>query len=100
MDKISNELKELLEKVKEKYILPEDKPFVIINKAKELVACNLLIEQMEYLGAPKEDMLRVLSYMAVMADAEKNRLDWPKAYEDYDIDSLIEIYVGGDKSEN
>ena len=85
---------EIREKMVEQYSLePEQELDTSINMAKEMIACQLLSEEIENQGGSNEDALKVLCYMVVLVNMEKCRLDWAKAYEELEIDRLVEKYV-------
>lgn len=84
---------QLEQQLKEKYALKKDEPAVIFNKPKEMLECTLLIEQMEESGASHDELMQVLSYMVVVINADKNRLSWLRAYQDFKIDDLVEKYM-------
>lgn len=92
MDKIAQIKAEVAEKEKQ-YILPENVEVESINKEKEMIGCTLLVEIMEENGASEEELKTVLTYCTIVADADKLRLDWRKAYEDLGIDNFCEKYI-------
>ena len=83
--------KQLSEEVRDIYKI--DEPIEPLNKKKEMIAMQLLIEEMESQNAPEEDLLDILRYMVVVVDAEKHNLDWLRAYQDCKIDDYIDKYV-------
>lgn len=87
-------LERLLEQLVKKYSLAPDEKFdASLNLAKEMIACQLLIEEIESRNDQSDDAIRVLSYMMVVTNAEKYSLNWMKAYEDLAIDEIVEKYV-------
>ena len=89
---------QILEKLVDKYSLEPEQEFNnSLHVAKEMLACQLLIEEIEGSIESQEDTgddaFKVLSYMTVVANARKLRLDWMKAYEDFGIDKIVEKYV-------
>ena len=76
-----------------KYKMKPHEPYVVFNEKKEMVQCELLMEAMEAFGAPDEELKNLLSYMIVVDDADKERLNWLGAYNDFEIDSYIEKYL-------
>lgn len=81
-------------KMVEAYSLePEQELDNSINIPKEMIACQLLSEEIENQGGSNEDSLKVLCYMVVLVNMKRHRLDWEKAYEELGIDQLIEKYV-------
>jgi hypothetical protein len=99
MDKKQKEIMDqLLKKLVDKYSLEPEKEFDnSLHVAREMLACQLLIEEIEESieaqEDTKDDAFKVLSYMTVVANARKLRLDWMKAYEDFGINQLVEKYV-------
>ena len=87
-------VKKLFESVHEEYKLPEGAQYNdSLNKKMELVSCQLLMEVIEEAGGDENDMIDILRYIAVVIDAEKERLDWERAYMELDIDGMIEKYI-------
>ena len=86
-----------VEEIKEKYAIKPPQTFDAtkyrMQRRKEMVACSLLIEEMEDKGASDDELMDILSYCFVLFNTEKLGLDWEKAYEDYKIDHYIEKYV-------
>lgn len=92
-EKIEEMRKNLEKELIAKYKMKPHEPFVIFNKYKEMVECQLLMEAMEAFGAPEEELKNLLSYMVVVADADKERLNWLGAYNDFGIDGFVEKYL-------
>lgn len=92
-EKIEEMRKNLEKELIAKYKMKPHEPFVIFNKNKEMVECQLLMEAMEAFGAPEEELKNLLSYMVVVADANKERLNWLGAYIDFGIDGFVEKYL-------
>lgn len=84
----------------EKYIVPKDAPLPPFNRAKEMVACSLLLEAMEDKGASHEEMMTVLKYCCIVIESEKLHLNALQAYEDFGIDALCEKYIEKENDEN
>ena len=66
----------------------------ILDKKKEMVLLQLLLETMEECEAPQEELMKVFEYMVVVVNAEKDKLDWEKAYYDLGIDDFAGKYCG------
>lgn len=92
-EKIEEMRKNLEKELIAKYKMKPHEPFVIFNKNKEMVECQLLMEAMEAFEAPEEELKNLLSYMVVVVNADKERLNWLGAYNDFGIDSYIEKYL-------
>lgn len=56
-----------------------------------------LITDMSLIGAPESEMVRAIKMAQVIIDAEKHKLDWKGAYEEYRIAELHEKYQGKKK---
>ena len=99
MDEKQKEIMDqLLKKLVDKYSLEPEQEFDnSLHVAREMLACQLLVEEIEgnieAQEDTKDDAFKVLSYMTVVANARKLRLDWMKAYEDFGINQLVEKYV-------
>ena len=92
--------KEIVE-ARDKYAVPADQELPPFNRAKEMVACSLLIETMEGKRASHDEMMTVLKYCGIVLDCEKLHLNALQAYEDFGIDALCEKYIEGEnKDEN
>ena len=92
-EKIEEMRKNLEKELIAKYKMKPHEPFVIFNKNKEMVECQLLMEAMEAFKAPEEELKNLLSYMIVVVDADKERLNWLGAYNDFEIDGFVEKYL-------
>ena len=92
-EKIEEMRKNLEKELIAKYKMKPHEPFVIFNKNKEMVECQLLMEAMEAFEAPEEELKNLLSYMIVVVDADKERLNWLGAYNDFGIDGFVEKYL-------
>lgn len=86
---------DLSKELKEKYgsVLGTETGTLDFNRRKEMVACQLLIEQMESMDAPQNELYDVLKYMIVVTDADKYNMNWRQAYDDFQIDNYISKYV-------
>lgn len=88
------ENKEIENELIDKYGLKPDEEYDDgLNKKKEVILCQLLVEAMEEEGAPQEELFDIITYMMVVINAKKNKLDWKRAYEDLRIDYFVEKYV-------
>ena len=92
-EEIIAKIKESVADIEKKYFLPDDKEVVPLNKEREMVACSLLVEVMEENGATEEELKNVLAYCTIVADCEKLRLDWYRAYQELGIDDYCEKYI-------
>ena len=92
-EKIEEMRKNLEKELIAKYKMKPHEPFVIFNKNKEMVECQLLMEAMEAFGAPEQELKNLLSYTVVEVDADKERLNWLGAYNDFEIDGFVEKYL-------
>ena len=82
---------------KESYPLPEGKKKMTAKqKQTEMGKASNLITDMTIRGASDEDeYCRAMKYSMVVIDAEKHKLDWKQAYQDFGIAELKEKYQGG-----
>lgn len=87
-------MKKLFEIAEERFSLePEEEYYRIVDKKKQMIDCQLLMECMESKGALDEEKQNLLLYMAVVVNADKMRLDWRKAYDELKIGDLFEFYI-------
>lgn len=93
MNDIKKKVWEQVLEARKKYVIPADQEMPPFNRQKEMVACSLLIEVMEEKGASNDELMNVLTYCAIVLDAEKMRLNALQAYDDYQIDALCEKYI-------
>ena len=109
LDERISAIKEAIADIEKKYFLPEGEEVVPLNKEREMIACSLLVETMEENGATEEELKNVVAYCTIVADYDKLRLDWYKAYQELGIDDYCEKYIpldaakyeeGSDGSEN
>lgn len=86
-------MKELFKIAEERFGLePEQEYAPVLAKKKQMVDCQLLMENMESRGALDEEKENLLLYMAVLVNADKMRLDWAKALEELKINDLFDFY--------
>ena len=86
--------KDISKWAKKKYRLKKGQKFdPNFDKNKELLAGQLLIEEMESKDATEEELLHVYTYMVIAANAKKDRLDYMRAYADLNIDNYISKYI-------
>ncbi len=87
-------IRKLFEIAKEKYSLKEYEIFEEpVNKKPMMLKCQALMEEMEEKGALSEEKENLLLYMAVLINAEKDILNWKRAYEELKIDDLFKFYI-------
>lgn len=72
---------------------PEEEFVPVVNKKKQMIDCQLLMEQMESMGALIEEKENLLLYMTVLVNADKMRLNWKKAYTELKISDLFDFYI-------
>ena len=70
-----------------------------LDKKREMVLLQLLLETMEEQGATQDELMKIFKYMVVVVNAEKDKLDWEKAYYDLGIDDFVEKYCGSFEEE-
>ena len=63
-----------------------------LNMARELVQVQILMEEMEDNGATADELMDVLKYMIIVDEADRERLDWKRAYNDFKIDDYVDKY--------
>lgn len=65
---------------------------VIFEKGKELSFLSNLITDMTTRGATKEEIADIVKYSMVVIDAEKKKLDWKRAADDFNVKKLADKY--------
>ena len=84
---------EIFEIARKKYSLQPDQSYEpLTDKKKRMISCQLLMEEMEFKGALNQEKANLLLYMAVLVNADKEKLDWKRAYEELKINDLINFY--------
>ena len=87
-------MRELFKVAEERFGLKPEQDYAPVHeKKKQMVDCQLLMEEMETRGALDEEKENLLLYMATLVNADKMRLDWHKAYEDLKIADLFDFYI-------
>lgn len=93
-------MNELFETAKKKFSLKEDEVFEEpTDKKTQMLKCQALMEEMEAKGALAEEKSNLLLYMATLTNAEKDILDWRRAYEELKIDDMLKFYIYTDEEE-
>lgn len=73
------------------YEIPEGskvKPITAAHKNKMMGEATNLLMDMSFAGAPDGEINRAVKFCYVIIDSEKHKLDWKRAYKDFDIDGL------------
>lgn len=87
-------MRKLFEIAKDEYSLKEGQEFEPLNdKKRRMLKCQILMEELERKGALDSEKERLLLYMAVLVNAEKEKLDWMRAHYDLNIDDLFNFYI-------
>jgi len=98
MDNKKEILQALFNDVKKEFALEEGKERLrLFNDTRvELIECQLLMEHLDSVQADDDDKMKLLKYMVVVMNEEKDNLDTIRAYEVLGIDDIIDKYIGGD----
>lgn len=87
-------MRKLFEIAKDEYSLKEGQEFEPLTDKKEMMLrCMVLMEELQRKGALDSEKERLLLFMAVLVNAEKEKLDWKRAHYDLDIDDLLNFYI-------
>lgn len=87
-------MRELFKIAKDEYSLKEGQKFEpLTDKKDRMLKCQVLMEELERKGALDLEKESLLLYMAVLVNAEKEKLDWVRARDELNIDDLFKFYI-------